>query len=300
MTVFAAMSRPFLSEDDECGSSGSSSSFMDEEPSWKESADEMEERNERRDVQIYKDWGDAWYHSWRQNLDEKYSFRRSCPVPINVPPRRWIETWESEKTLFLEERKKTQEVLVEQKKTCQWKAVATVSVSEVSVLSAFNQEGDLDRSPEQKETRGSQGPLRLLTLPRVSCSSIPPQEYRNPSAEAPSSRRLLLQKSPLRKREREREREQNPSSSNSKCYFLCMYPRDHNRNCELAHSIEEYQPKLCRRNGSCSRPSPSSSCEFFHPRWETKRDYIERMMNIETSFFGKFRHKFQWIWKNVS
>lgn len=79
----------------------------------------------------------------------------------------------------------------------------------------------------------------------------------------------------------------NPIPKHKK-YLLCIHGKDHsNSSCLMAHSLEEYEPKLCRYK-NCNK----NACEYKHSEENMER-YLERMFQIPNSFFERNKEKYK-------
>jgi hypothetical protein len=85
------------------------------------------------------------------------------------------------------------------------------------------------------------------------------------------------------------ERQDRSDSSGRRNDLLCIYPSKHNLSCKLPHSLEEWEPKLCKYTDKCSR---KDQCSFWHTEIESKEQYLTRALRQDIVFFRKNRNQY--------
>ena len=72
---------------------------------------------------------------------------------------------------------------------------------------------------------------------------------------------------------------------NAKKNILCFKKNYGHDDCMFSHSLDEWNPSVCRFNKQCKK---ANECKFFHNETETKESYLHRSLQIQGSFYNKF------------
>jgi len=75
--------------------------------------------------------------------------------------------------------------------------------------------------------------------------------------------------------------------------LLCKFSENRHssrdrKKCMRSHSLEAWVPRTCHRS-QCT----NQACNYFHATKETKKEFLERLVNSETSFYYSFRNDFR-------
>lgn len=75
--------------------------------------------------------------------------------------------------------------------------------------------------------------------------------------------------------------------------LLCIFSKGHNPECRFSHSLEEWQPKICRFQKICNK---FHTCSFWHSEIEDKQKYLNRICEIPNSYFQKNNKNFHQLY----
>jgi len=75
--------------------------------------------------------------------------------------------------------------------------------------------------------------------------------------------------------------------------LLCKFSENRHssrdrKKCMRSHSLEAWVPRTCHRS-QCT----NQACNYFHATKETKKEFLERLVNSESSFYYSFRNDFR-------
>lgn len=80
-------------------------------------------------------------------------------------------------------------------------------------------------------------------------------------------------------------------NKNVRTNLLCRFHRTHSTECRSVHSFNEWTPTTCRFDRTCRK---SQHCIYFHPSWETKDGFFDRLTSVENiSYIYKFRNHYR-------